>query len=129
MTPNDIREQIELSVVEFIKKSQAEGTLSDERSQAISERVLELLRPGMSFEELYKEAIPRLDDTAPELSPIITPYLKEYEENIVKAARQSVSDLIKVGQYDDAVKVANQAINQDVKLAWQGSGKATKDQP
>lgn len=125
MTPDEVRENLELKIVEYIKKALDEGTLPEERSQAISSRVLEILKPGMTLDELYR-AIPTLDDTFPELSPLVLPYLREYEENVTKKARTTVSELIRQGAYDAAVKVANKAINQEVNLVWTGKGKAEK---
>lgn len=122
MTPDDLRQQIELKVVEMIKQKLSDGTMTEERSQELSQIVLDTLKPGMSFEELYR-AVPRLDDNASELSPIILPILRGYEQNVNKKALESVSDLIKQGQFDAAAKLADRAINQDVKLVWQGAGK------
>ncbi|MBI2405198.1 hypothetical protein HYV22_03400 [Candidatus Gottesmanbacteria bacterium] len=122
MTPDDIRQQIELNVVEMIKEKLADGTMTDERSQQISQTVLDTLVPGMSFEQLYK-AIPKIDDTFPELSPIILPILKEYETNITQQVKQNVENLIKQGQFDAAAKLAQKAVDQEVKLVWQGKGK------
>ncbi len=125
MSPDEVREDLELKIVEYIKKALDEGTLSEERSQAMSARVLDVLKPGMSFDELYR-AIPQIDDLFPELSTLVLPYLREYEENVTKKAQTTVSELIRQGQYDAAVKVATKAINQEVNLVWQGSGKAEK---
>lgn len=122
MTPDDLRQQIELKVVEMIKAKLADGTMTEERSQELSQIVLDTLKPGMSFEELYR-AIPKLDDNAPELSPIILPILRDYEQNVNKKAMEGVSDLIKQGQFDAAANLADRAIKQDVKLVWQGAGK------
>jgi len=119
MTPDDIRQQIELQVVELIKARTAEENMTDERSQAISQRVLDLLQPGMSLEALYK-AISKLDDNAPELSPIIIPYLRDYEINVTKKAQEEIQRMIKEGQFDAAAKLAEKAINQDVQLVWEG---------
>lgn len=124
MSPDDIRQQIELKVVELIKKKLADGTMTDERSQQISQTVLDSLQPGMSFEELYK-AIPKLDDTFPELSPIILPILKEYETNVTQQVKQNVENLIKQGQFDAAAKLAQKAVEGDVKLVWTGQGKSS----
>lgn len=122
MTPDDIRENIELAVVELINKSVADGTMTDARSQQISQIVLELLKPGMQFEELYK-AIFKLDDSCTELSPIVLPYAKSYEENIAQKATDIVASYIKIGKYDAAVKLAEDVVSEDVKLEWQGKGK------
>ncbi len=122
MTPDDLRGQIELKIVELIKARLADGTMTEEESQAISSRVLELLKPGMSFEELFK-AIPQLDDGFPALSPIVAPLMRDYEERIVKEAQKNVIELIHEGQYDAAAKLADQAVKQDIPLTWIGKGK------
>ncbi len=122
MTPDELRQQVELKVVELLKNKLADGSLSDERAQTISQSVLTLLTPGMSWEELYR-AIPKLDDQFPELAPIVLPIVRQYEKNIVGQAQKSVRELIRQGQYDAAVKLAKGAISQDVNLIWQGSGK------
>ena len=125
MSADEIREDLELKIVEYIKKALDEGTLTEEKSQAMSSHVLEILKPGMSLDEFYR-AVPQLDDPFPEFSPLIVPYLKEYEENVTKQAQIAVSELIRQGAYDAAVKVANKAINQEVNLVWTGKGKADK---
>jgi hypothetical protein len=125
MTPDQIRQQIELKVVEMIKAHLADGTMTEERAQTISQYVLDTLVPGSSFEELFK-AIPKLDDTFQELSPIILPILEDYEKNVNKKAMQSVSELIRQGQYDAAAKLGKMAVNQEIKLEWTGSGKPDK---
>jgi len=122
MTPDDIRQQIELQVVELIKKKLADGSMTEERAQQASQIVLSTLKPGMSFEELY-QAVGRLDDTVQELAPIVVPLMKQYERDIVKPIEKHVKDLIMQGQYDAATKLAKQAIGQDIKMQWTGSGK------
>lgn len=120
MSPDDLRQQIELKIVELIKGKLADGSFTEERAQEISQKVLELLRPGMSWEELYK-AIPKLDDQFSELSPIVLPLMREYEQRIVKEAQKGVQALIREGHYDAAAKLAQAAVKQDVKLQWVGS--------
>lgn len=122
MSPDDLRQQIELQVVELIKAKLADGSMSEDRAQQLSQRVLSAVKPGMSFEELYK-VIATIDDTAPELSPIVLPIVREYEEHVVKNIKTNVSDLIAQGQYDAATKLAKKAINQDISLIWTGSSK------
>lgn len=123
MTPDDIRQQIEVAVVDMLKKRMSDGTMDEARAQAISQHVLNSLQPGMSFEELYK-AIPKLDDTFPELAEIILPILKDYEDNVNKKALDQVRELIRQGQYDAATKYSKSTIAQEVKLEWQGSANA-----
>jgi len=121
MSPDDVREEIELAVVELIKTSVEAGTMTEARGQQISQVTLELLQPGMNWEQLYK-AIFKLDDSCTELSPIVLPYAKSYETNIASKASDMVANYIRVGNYDAAVKLAEQVVNEDVKLEWQGKG-------
>jgi len=126
MTPDDIREEIELAVVEMIKSKTADESMTEERAQQISQIVLNVLRPGMSLEELYK-AIFTLDDTCQELSPIVLPYAKMYEENVAQKATGVVANYIKVGKYNAAVNLAEEVIKENVQLQWQGGGKPDKE--
>lgn len=123
MNPDDLRQKIELQVVELIKAKLADGTLSEERAQAISQLTLDLLKPGMSFEELYR-TIPKLDDTFPELSSVVAPIVNEYEQRVVSRAKQGVSDLIRQGQFDAAAKLGQKVVGGNVTLEWQGTADA-----
>lgn len=123
MNPDDLRQQIELQVVELIKAKLADGSMTEERAQQASQVVLDSLKPDMSFEELY-QAIGRLDDVVQELAPVVVPIMKQYEAQIVQPISTNVSELIRQGQYDAASALAKKAISQDVKLQWTGSGKA-----
>jgi hypothetical protein len=109
MTPDDIRQDIEEKVVELLKAKLEEGIITEERSQQISQVVLELLKPGMEMDNL-KHAILKLDDSCPELSSLVLPYAQSYEKDVAKAAVKQVSDYIREGQYDAAVKTAEEAI-------------------
>jgi len=122
MTPDDIRQQIELKVVELIKKKLADGSMTEERAQQASQIVLDTLKPGMSFEELY-QAVGRLDDVVQELAPVVVPLMKQYERDIVKPIQDNVKELIMQGQFDAATKLAKCAIGQEVKLKYTGSAK------
>ena len=122
MTPDDLRQDVELKVVELIKKKLAEGTLTEERSQAIAQNVLNTLKPGMTFTDLYK-AIFHLDDMYTELSPIVLPIARDYEKHITKQAEEGVRELIRQGQFDAADKLAHKAISGDLNVVWQGSSK------
>ncbi len=128
MSPDDLRQQIELKVVELLRSAVSEGTMTEERSQKIAQVVLEYLQPGMSWQQLYK-AIPKLDDAAQEISPIIVPYLREYEDKVAQAAEVTVRNFIKQGKYDAAVKLTQRVIAQDVDLVWQASAKPTPIKP
>lgn len=122
MTPDDIRQQIELKVVEMIKAKLTDGTMTEERSQQISQRVLDILKPGMKFKELYK-AIFMLDDPCPELSAVVLPVAQDYEKRITGSATKKVQEYIKTGKYDAATKLAKDVAGQNVDLEWIGSAK------
>ena len=120
MNPDQIREQIEASVVDYIKQKVEAEEMSEERAQLLAQSILDHLKPGMSLEELYK-ALPHLDDTFSEISYIIAPYLRDYEEGVTKPATEQVRKLIHDGHYKEAQELAEKVIRQDVKLVWTGS--------
>jgi len=122
MTPDELREQIELEAVDFIRLKLESGDLTDVRAKQLAQRVLDVLTIGMTFEELYR-AIPLLDDTMPELAPVVLPHVRDYETNVTSQALETVRDLIKQGQYDAAATLGKKASNRDVELTWTGSGK------
>lgn len=125
MSPDDIREQIEADIVDLIKAKVEAEEMTEERAQALAQLVLEKLKPGMSLEELYK-TLPHLDDAFSEISHIIVPYLRDYEEGVTKPAIAQVSTLIKTGRYKEAQELAERVIKQDVKLVWTGSSSRKK---
>ncbi len=124
MSPDDIREQVEADIVDFIKAKVEAEEMTEDRAQSLAQLVLDRLKPGMSLEEVYK-ALPHLDDTFTEISHIIVPYLRDYEEGVTKPAIEQVSSLIKNGHYKEAQELADRVIRQDVKLVWTGSSKAS----
>lgn len=123
MSPDEIREDIELRIVELVKNLLDAGSITDERARQISQRALNVLTPGATLEELYR-AIPKLDDAMSELAPVVLPFMREYEENVTKQAQSNVEELIRQGQYDAAVKLGQQAIDKNIDLIWKGSAKA-----
>jgi len=126
MTPDEIREAIELKVVELIKAKLTDGTMTEERSRQISRLVLEILQPGMELNQLFK-AIFKLDDNCTELSHIVLPYAMQYENGVVQKATTVVETFVRQGQYDAAISLAKDAIDNNLTIRWQGSsGKAQK---
>ena len=125
MTPDDLRQQIELAVVEILRKKLTDGTMTEARSQEISKAVLQMIQPGMNFDELYK-IIPKLDDYFPELSSVVLPLIRDYEENVTKQATANVSELIKQGQFDPAAKLGKNVIETNVHLVWHGQANASQ---
>ncbi|MCX8009302.1 MAG: hypothetical protein N3A54_06450 [Patescibacteria group bacterium] len=122
-TPDDLREEVELKIVELIKEKLENGTMTEERSEAIAQHVLDTLKPGMSFQELYK-AIFNLDDQFIELSPIVLPIIRDYDEKVIKKVTKKVSELIQQGQYEEAEELSKKAIAGNLKIVWQASAKA-----
>jgi hypothetical protein len=122
MTPDDLRQKVELKAVEMIKQKLAEGTITEERSQAIAQHVLDSLKPGMDFKELYK-AIFKLDDMFGELAPVTLPIIREYEDTVVKQAQKAVQQLIAQGRYEEAEKLAHDSIAGNLNIVWQASSK------
>lgn len=122
MTPDDLRQKVELRVVEMIKQKLADGTLTEERSQAIAQHVLDSLKPGMTFQELYK-VIFKLDDMYGELCPVTLPIIKEYEDTVTKQAQKAVSQLIAQGKYEEAEALAQQTVSGNINIVWQASAK------
>jgi response regulator RpfG family c-di-GMP phosphodiesterase len=120
LTPDDIRKNIELQVVELLKAKLAEGKMTEERSMVVSNIVLDTLKPGMTITELYR-AIMKMDDACPELSPIVLPFAKQYEEQVTQKATAAVENYIRIGKYDAAINLAQKVTNQEVELTQKTS--------
>ena len=123
MTADELREEIELQIVELLKEKLEAGEITEERAAQISNQALTILVPGMTFDELYK-AVPTLDDRRTELAPIVLPFVRDYEKNVTGQALESVRELIKQGQYDAAAKLGKKVASTDVELTWAGAGKS-----
>jgi len=116
MSPDDICKEIEFKVVELLKTRLSDETMTEDRSKIISKIVLDLLQPGMNITDLYK-SIMQLDDVCPELSPIVLPFAKQYEETVTKKATTTVQDYIRVGKYDAAIDLAKKVASQNMELS------------
>jgi len=116
MSPDEIRKDIELKVVELLKFRLSNQTLTEERSRVISSTVLELLQPNMNITDLYR-SIMKLDDACPELSTIVYPYAKQYEEMVTQKATNTVEEYIRVGKYDAAINLAKNVVDQKVTIS------------
>ena len=125
MNPDDLRQSVELKAVELIKAGLEKGTITEERAQELSQLVLDTIHPNMTIEELYR-AIPKLDDTAPELAPVVLPVVRQYEDTVARRAEQNVRSLIRTGQYDAAVNLAKQTISHGVNSVQYGIGHGEK---
>src|SRR3989338_7204219 len=97
----DFRKMIEIEVLKIIKDLAEKGETPQERIQELAQLTLDLIKPGMSLEQLYGNAV-KLDDTHSELAPVVFKVMKEYEETFEKKALSSVSELVKSGNFDQA---------------------------
>jgi len=105
----EFRKFIEVEVLKIIKKLAEGGKTPKERIQEIARRTLELIKPGMSLEELYQNAV-KLDDYHPELAPVVFTVMKEYEQKYEKMALEQVSSLVRSGKYDEAQNLVKKVL-------------------
>ncbi len=103
------RRFIETEVLKIIKQLIAEGKTKQDVLQAIARKTLELIKPGMSLDELYSNAV-KLDDDFPQLAPVVFKIMKEYEEKYEKKAIEQVSELVRNGQYDQAQEMIKKVL-------------------
>lgn len=97
----EFRKYIEVEVLKIIKDLSEKGTVTQERIQEMAKLTLELIKPGMTLESLYENAV-KLDDRYLELAPVVYHVMKQYEEKYEKKALGVVSQMIKQGNYDQA---------------------------
>lgn len=105
----EFREYIEKEVLVIIKDLAEKGQTPPERIQAMAKLTLELVKPGMTFEQLYRNAA-QLDDQYSELAPVVVKLMREYEDKYHKKALESVSMMIKNGKYEDAQSMVKKVL-------------------
>lgn len=105
----EFRKYIEIETLKIIKKLAEEGKTEKEKIQAIAQRTLELIKPGMTIEELYRNAV-KLDDNFSELAPLVYVIMKQYEEKYEKKALEQVSQLVRAKQYDQAQEMVKKVL-------------------
>lgn len=105
MQPNsqaeEFRKFIEREVLKIIADLTKQNDTSQEKIQTLAQLTLDLIKPGMGLEELYKNTV-KLDDHHPELAPVVFKVMKEYEEKYEHKALEHVSQLVKSGKFDEA---------------------------
>lgn len=104
------RKFIEVEVLKIIKALAEKGQTPQERIQQMAQNTLDLIKPGMSLEELYTNAV-KLDDQYGELAPVVSAMMKEYEETYEHRAIDQVSLLIKSGRYEDAQEMVKKVLS------------------
>jgi len=103
------RQYIEKEVLLIIKSLAEKGDTTKERIQELAQLTLFYIKPGMSIEDLYMSAT-KLDDKHSELSPLVIMIMREYEEKYSMKAIDSVSALIKSGQYGQAESMVKKVL-------------------
>ncbi len=84
-------------IVDLLEKE----TIDSEKAARLSQLTLDLIKPEMTIEELYINAV-KLDDHDPELAPVVYKVMKIYEEKFEKKALDQVSQMVKSGHFDQA---------------------------
>ena len=118
MNADDERKSLEWEILKVIREKLEQGEMDSERASQIAKLVLKTIHPGMSLQEIYK-IVPTLDDQFTELSIVVLPILKEYEEKIEKKVQEHVRTLIKQGKFSEASTIAEQVIKKDTSLSTQ----------
>jgi len=108
-SPEAFRKFIEVEVLKIIKKLAEEGKTPEERLRAMARKTLELIKPGMTVEELFQNAA-HLDDQFTELSPVVFAVMKEYEQKYEKKALEQVTQLVRSGNYDQAEAIVKKVL-------------------
>ncbi len=106
---DEFRKFIETEVLGVIRKLVDGKTTNSEHIKEMAKETLLLIKPNMSMEQLYANAV-KLDDRFSELAPVVFKIMKKYEEDYSMKAIGSVSDLIKKGQYDDAQNMVKKVL-------------------
>jgi len=106
---DEFRKFIESNVLDVIQQMSGKPNLNTETVQKIAELTLDLIRPEMTVEELYQNAV-KLDDSIPELAPVVFAVMKEYEKTHEAKALHLVSQLIKAGSFEDAGSVVKKVL-------------------
>ncbi len=103
------RKYIEIEVLKIIKDLADKGKVTQDKMQAMAQLTLDLIKPGMTLEELFQNVM-KLDDQYSELSPIVYKIMKEYEEKYGKKTIDEVSQLIKTENYDQAQEMVKKLL-------------------
>lgn len=105
----EFRKYIETEVLKIIKALAEKGETTKERIQEIAKITLELIKPTMTLEELYQNAV-KLDDNFSELAPVVMQIMKEYEEKHEKKVLEQVTQLVRNREYDQAEEAVKKVL-------------------
>lgn len=99
--PDDFRNFIESEALAVIVHLLEKGLIDPPKARQLSSYFLEMITPGMTVTELYEQTV-KLDDANPELSPVVYKIMKIYERKFEKKALDTVLQLVKDKQYNQA---------------------------
>ncbi|MBI3620110.1 hypothetical protein HY214_03145 [Candidatus Roizmanbacteria bacterium] len=105
----EFRKFIETQVLGIIQQLAEKGNTPQEQIQKLAQLTIDLIKPGMTLEELFQNAV-KLDDRHSELAPVVYQVMKEYEKKYEQKAVAQVSQLVKMGRYDDAASVVKKVL-------------------
>lgn len=111
LTPSadEFRKFIEVEVLKAIKVVAEKTGTTQEKIQAMAQLTLDLIRPAMDIDELYRNAV-KLDDGYSEFAPVVFLIMKTYEQKYQKKALDQVTQLIRTGAYEDAQAVVKKVL-------------------
>ena len=108
-TADQFRNFIESEVLKIIKDLSHREDSKPERLEQMAALTLDLIKPGMSLEALYQNAV-KLDDMHPELAPVVFNLMKEYEQKYEQRALDQVSSYVKSGKFDEAQNLVKKVL-------------------
>lgn len=103
------RKWIEVEVLKIMKQQISNKDVSQKRIQELANRTLDLIKPGMTLQELFNNAI-KLNDGYSEFDGLVAKLIKEYEHKYKKQAVEQASALVKQGQLDEAEDVVKKVL-------------------
>jgi hypothetical protein len=103
------RQFIEMEVLKIIQQLALDSVTPKDKLQAIAQKTLDLIKPEMTLDELYQNAV-KLDDHHTELAPVVFKLMKEYEDKYHQKAVEYVSHLIKNKEYEKAEDVVKKVL-------------------
>jgi len=103
------RKWIELEVLKIMKQQVNNSDVSQERIQAMANRTLDMVQPGMTVQQLFQKAI-LLNDGYPEFDSLTVKLIKEYEHKFKKKAVEQVAELVKSGDLDEAQDIVKRVL-------------------
>lgn len=117
-TANDgtaLREKLQQDIVAVITKKLESGEMTEERAKSIAKMTLEKLPENLSYKQIM-EVLPTLDDEFEELKVAVVPVLLDYQKKISEKVEIQIKELLKSQKFDDALKLAQKAIDFESKL-------------